>query len=224
MNWIFKYLTSSIGKKHLMAVTGLLLIGFLVGHVAGNLLLVLGEQTFNTYSHALISNPLIIPIELGLLSIFLLHIGLAIWTNIENKNARPNDYAMPVCEQKQKLSSSFMIFTGIIVAVFVVYHIIGIKFGPSGPGYIVTHNGVEMRDLYKLVLEYFQSPIAVLLYTFSMVVLGVHLTHGFWSLFQSLGISHKKYTPILKVLSVATSVAISGGFIFCVVWACLKGA
>jgi len=221
MNWIFRYLTSSIGKKHIMALSGFALMLFLIGHVLGNFLLFAGSDVFNKYSHALVSNPLIIPIEIGLLTVFLVHIFFAVWTSVENKTARPQQYAHPLCDDKQKLGSSFMLVTGVILIFFVIFHIVGIKFGTNYPTEV---DGVAMRDLYTYVLEYFQSPAVVAAYTFSMVVLGVHLSHAFWSAFQTLGVNHKKYTPILKLLSILFSFAIAGGFLLCIVFAAWKGA
>ena len=217
MGWIFRYLTSSVGKKQVMALTGLLLILFLVGHLGGNFLLFLGAEPFNSYSHALISNPLIIPIELGLLAIFLVHIGLAIWVSIENKLARPDPYAHPLCEGKQGLSSSTMLITGGALILFVIVHLLGLKYGTYY--WAAAADGTVIRDVYKLVLEYLKNPGMVLFYGASMIVLGIHLTHAFWSACQTIGLSHKKYTPLLRGLSILLALGLAGGFLVVVIFA-----
>lgn len=210
MGWIFRYLSSSIGKKQVMALSGLFLVLFLVGHLGGNFLFFLGEQTFNEYSHALTSNPLIIPIELGLLAIFLIHIVLAIWVSLENKMARKDAYAHPLCESKQGFSSSTMLITGSAMLIFVIVHIWGIKFGPKY--FAASSNGEVIRDLYKLVVEYFKSGGIFAFYSASMLVLGIHLSHAFWSACQTIGLNHKKYTLILKALSIILAVSLAAGF------------
>ncbi|MCJ8345541.1 hypothetical protein MJH12_08370 [bacterium] len=111
MNWLFRYLTSSIGKKQLMAVTGLGLYGFLVTHLMGNFLLFLGAEKFNTYGHMLITNPMIIPMEIGLLSLFVVHIVLALTTAKQNMAARPVSYETPLCRKYTGYISKFMMVT-----------------------------------------------------------------------------------------------------------------
>jgi len=199
-----------------MALSGLFLVLFLIGHLVGNFLFFLGAETFNEYSHALISNPLIIPIELGLLAIFVIHIVFAVWVSVENKMARSDAYAHPLCENKQGFSSSTMLITGAAMILFVIVHILGIKFGAQY--FAPSSSGEVIRDLYKLVVEYFKNDGMFLFYSASMLVLGIHLNHAFWSACQTLGLNHKKYTPILRVLSVALAVGIAVGF-FIIIYA-----
>lgn len=222
MKWLTRYITSSIGKKHVMALTGLALFGFLLTHLAGNFLFFMGPEIFNKYSHALTSNPLIYPAEIGLMAIFVVHIIFAFWTQAGNKGARKQGYAVPLAEEHNKFSSSFMLLTGVWIILFVIIHVGGIKFGKYIPFDLA---GEEIRDLYQTVSQYFKSPLVTLFYILSMVVLGVHLNHAFWSANQSLGISHRKYTPILKMLSVLLAFGLAAGFIIVVFAATLsKGA
>lgn len=220
MNWLFRYLTSSIGKKQLMAVTGLMLYGFLITHLMGNFLLFLGPEKFNTYGHMLITNPLIIPMEIGLLSIFALHIILAIMTTKGNADARPVSYAAPLCNKFTESRSQNMMLSGMAILVFLVVHIVGVKFGAH---YTATYNGVEMRDLYKLLAEHFGNPIVSIYYVGTMVVLGAHITHGFQSAFQTLGFNHKKYTPIIKATSFFLGWGLAVGYSAVVIVTAVKG-
>ncbi|MCO4782655.1 MAG: succinate dehydrogenase cytochrome b subunit, partial [Candidatus Cloacimonetes bacterium] len=217
----FRYLTSSIGKKQLMAVTGLMLYGFLITHLMGNFLLFLGPEKFNTYGHMLITNPLIIPMEIGLLSIFAIHIILAIMTTKGNADARPVSYAAPLCNKFTESKSQNMMLSGMAILVFLIVHIVGVKFGAH---YTATYNGVEMRDLYKLLGEHFGNPIVSIYYILTMGVLGAHITHGFQSAFQTLGFNHKKYTPIIKATSFFLGWGLAIGYSAVVIVTAVKGA
>ena len=220
MNWIFKYLSSSVGKKQVLGLTGLSLMGFIAAHMAGNLLFLLGPEKFNTYGHKLITNPVIIPMELGLVGLFLFHIILALKLTWENMQARPNQYEVSLCDEQSKFASATMALTGIWTLIFLIVHILGIKYGAI---YETTHSSVEMRDLYKLMIEYFHNKVWWAYYVVSMVGIGVHLSHGCWSTLQTLGLDHKKYTPIIKKLSVAFGFIISSGFIIVASVAAFKG-
>lgn len=201
---------SSISKKHVMAVTGLLLCGFLLSHMAGNLLLFVGPDAFNKYSHTLISNPAIYLAEAILGLLFLSHIFMGLRVTYENKKARPEKYYMRKNSGRgSTLASSTMPYTGLIALIFLIIHIQGLKFGTH---YTTTVGGVEMRDIYKTTLEYFQSPIHVIGYVIAVVSLGLHVSHGFWSAFQSLGLNHKKYMPKIKIFSCLYGILVAVGF------------
>jgi len=204
------YFNSSIFKKNTMAITGLLLCGFLVTHLAGNLLIFVGPQTFNSYSHTLISNPFIIPAEIILALIFLSHIFMAIRLTIENKLARPTNYYSKVPTGRgATFASSTMPITGFIILAFLIWHILKIKFGPE---YSVTYDGVVMRDFYRLLTHFFQNKLHVIGYILSVAALGVHLSHGFWSAFQSLGFNHPKYNCCIKCAAKVFAVIIFIGY------------
>jgi succinate dehydrogenase / fumarate reductase, cytochrome b subunit len=216
-----KVIQSSVAKKQIMGVTGLLLCGFLISHLAGNCLIYVGTDAFNKYAHALISNPFIYVAEGILLAIFLVHLALAIRLTIENRAARPVNYYMKVPTGRgANFASSTMPYTGMLILIFLVLHIWQFKFGPY---YEVMVEGVTMRDLYRLLLEYFSSPLAVAWYIFCMLALGIHVSHGFWSAFQSLGFNHPKYTPALRVASKAFAVIVTIGFSALPIYCYLQG-
>lgn len=215
-------ITSSIMKKQAMGISGLLLCGFLVTHLAGNCLIYAGPEAFNTYGHLLVTNPAIYLAEAILALIFLTHIGLAAKLTIENKIARPNNYYMRQATGRgSTLASSTMPITGLLILAFLILHIIQFKFGPY---YEVTHDGVVMRDLYRLLIEYFSSPIAVAWYVFCMLALGLHLSHGFWSAFQSIGFNHPKYMPALQIAAKIFGVLITIGYSALPIYCYLQGA
>lgn len=202
------YFTSTIGRKQIMAVSGLALAGFVLSHMAGNLLLFVGPEAYNTYSHKLITNPLILLAEAGLLAFFLFHIVKGIWVTITNTSSRKSRYAkIPSGEKAANFGSRTMIYHGIVIAVFVVHHLITFKFGPI---YTATYEGIEMRDLYRLVIEVFQSPFYVVWYAFAVTLLGIHLSHGVYSAFQTLGISSPNK---LRCISMIYGLLIGVGFI-----------
>jgi succinate dehydrogenase / fumarate reductase cytochrome b subunit len=208
---------ASIGQKQIMAVTGLLLCGFLVTHMIGNFTLFIGPDAFNKYAHALASNPLIYLAEVGLATLFIAHIVMAFKVVIGNKVARPVPYyAYNKSGRGGTFASATMAYSGVIALVFLVFHIIGLKFGTQ---YSTIVDGVEMRDLYKTTIEYFQNPIAIAGYLIAMISLGVHTSHGFWSAFQSLGLNHPKYMPKIQLASKLFGLYVAIGFsvlpIFC---------
>ena len=203
---------SSVVKKQLVGVTGLLLCGFLATHLAGNFLLLVGPEAFNKYGHALTSNPLIYIAEAGLLALFLGHMGMAIRVTMQNKAARPQNYYMKTKTGRgSNFASSSMPYTGLILLAFVIFHLQGIKFGAV---YNVTYDGVQMRDLYRLTFEKFSTIPYVSFYVISMFAMAVHLSHGFWSAFQSVGFFHDKYTPALRKTAIAFALLVGGGFSF----------
>ncbi len=157
------YFNTSIGTKVLIGATGLLLFGYLILHLLGNLLVFLGPETFNSYSHLLIKNPLIVPVEIGLGAIFLVHIYKAVTNFIANRRARPVRYhrtAWTGRPSRKSLASSTMIFSGIIILVFVLIHLVQFKYGPE---YVVAQGSSEagVRDLYRLELEVFGNILNV---------------------------------------------------------------
>lgn len=211
------YFTSSVGKKQIMALTGAGLVGFTATHLLGNLLIFVGADAFNVYAYTLTSNPLIYVAEAGLLGMFLLHITLAVVLKLQNSGARPQRYYSKVSTGRgETFASKTMPITGFILLVFVIVHLLNFKFGSMYP---TTVDGVEMRDLYRTVIEYFASPLYVAWYVFAMIALGIHTSHGFHSMFQSWGFNHPKYTPAIKAMALAYGVVVAVGFsslaIFC---------
>lgn len=205
------FCTASIGKKYLMGITGLGLSLFVLTHMLGNVLLFVSAEAYNQYSHALISNKLIYVAELGLLALFIIHLGLGLRLTIENKLARGQRFNLTTNGAKSvSLASKTMIYHGVVLGVFTVHHLLTFKFGPH---YDVNYGGVAMRDIHKLVLEVFQSPAYVAWYTFAMCALWIHLHHGFQSTFQSLGFNQPRYTPVIRKIGYAYAAIVALGFI-----------
>ncbi len=203
--------TSLITKKAIVAVTGLILAGFVLTHMLGNLLLFAGPQIYNTYSYKLTSNPALYLIEAVLLAALVLHVFYATWLTKISKSARPVGYAVsPNGEKQATLASRTMIYHGAVLLAFTVIHLETFKFGTH---YEVTYDGIVMRDLYKLVIEVFASPGYVSWYVVSMILLATHLYHGVSSIFQSWGFNHPIYTPILKKIGIVYALGVGIGFL-----------
>ena len=210
-------LSSSVGTKLLMGLTGLALFAYMVLHLAGNALVLAGPDIFNEYSHTLISNPLIVPIELGLLAVFLVHIYKAITMWRANKAARPVGYLKkePAGHTSRKsLASTTMIASGLLLLVFVIVHVKQFKFGT----WYQTVASQEIRDLYRTEIEIFQQPLWVLFYVAGTLLVGLHLWHGIASAFQSLGIDHPVYTRRLTAMGIFFAILIGGGLAVIPVW------
>jgi succinate dehydrogenase / fumarate reductase cytochrome b subunit len=212
--------SSSVGTKLLMGLTGVALFAYMVLHLAGNALIFGGRDLFNEYSHALISNPLILPIEIGLLAIFLIHIYKAMTMWMSNQRARPVGYMKKELAghtSRKSLSSSTMIWSGLFILAFVVIHVKQFKFGTW---YQVTDSTV--RDLYRTEVEVFQNPVWVVAYVAATLLVGLHLRHGFASAFQSLGLDHPLYTRRLTALGVFFAILIGVGLAVIPVWVYFK--
>jgi succinate dehydrogenase / fumarate reductase cytochrome b subunit len=208
--------SSSIGTKLLMGLTGVALFVYMVAHLAGNALIFGGADLFNDYSHLLISNPLILPIEIGLLAIFLIHIYKAVTMWRHNQAARPVGYMKKELAghtSRKSLSSSTMIASGLFILVFVVIHVKQFKFGTW---YQVTDSTV--RDLYRTEVEVFQNPLWVAVYVAATLLVGLHLRHGFASAFQSLGLDHPLYTRRLTAIGILFALLIGVGLAVIPVW------
>lgn len=205
------YFCSTIGRKQIMAVAGLGLCGFALTHAVGNLLIFVGPDAYNKYSHALISNPLIYLAELGLAGIFFLHIVTGVSVTVRNRHARQTPYAMLASGPKATSKNTrTMAIQGLVVFGFVIYHLITFKYGAH---YYTKVDGIEMRNLFRLVYEVFQSPLQVGWYIAALLILSFHLSHGLYSALQTLGLQHPKYTPKIKAFSVLYGIVISFAFV-----------
>jgi succinate dehydrogenase / fumarate reductase cytochrome b subunit len=225
------FMSSTIGTKVLIGLTGILLVLYLILHLVGNLLVFLGPAVFNGYSEMLLSNPLIYPVEAGLALAFLIHVYKAITNWAGNRAARPLNYyrawrrlwgrGWAGGNSRKSIASSTMIFTGAFTLFFVVVHLSQFKFGTE---YVAeAASGLPIRDLYRLEMEQFANPLNVLLYLVGMVLVGFHLWHGSSSAFNSIGFDHPRYTPFLLGAGRVLAVAIALGFIAITLWAFLLG-
>ena len=221
-NLCTQYFKSSVGKKTIMGLTGLGLCAFTLTHLLGNFLILVGADAFNMYAHKLITNPFIYVAEVGLALLFVSHIAMAMKLTFENKRARPEKYHLKVRTGRgATLASSTMPITGLILLVFTITHLINFKFGTY---YTTIIEGEEVRDLYKTVVEYFRNPTWVIWYCAAMIALGVHVSHGFQSSFQSLGFNHPKYTPPIKKAGYAYAAFVTIGFSALAIYSHLQGA
>ncbi|MFZ0389023.1 MAG: succinate dehydrogenase cytochrome b subunit [Calditrichia bacterium] len=216
--------SNTVGRKYIIAAAGLFFYLFVIGHLIGNLTLFSDNPSlFNNYSHKLISlGPLLLLVELILLALFLLHFILGTITALKNRNARDKNYVVLRSAgrtSKKSLSSTTMIYTGLVILVFTVLHLITFKYGPGiDAGYIINHDGTQIRDLHRLVVEVFQKEWVVIWYVAAMIFLGFHLRHAFWSALQSLGLSNPRLTPVFYGLGTVLAILLAAGYIIIPVW------
>ena len=225
MQWIIKYLTSSIGKKQIMGASGACLALFIFGHMVGNLQLINLDQSvaqahYNAYTQLLTGlKPMIYFIELGLVALFIIHVGLAIKLKIENRKARgPEAYEVNARKGHKTFASFTMIWSGIFVLGFVIQHLMVLKFGVH---YLYENEkGMIIRDMWLTTIDMFASPFWTVFYLISMFVIGMHLFHAISSAFQTMGVAHQKWTPIIDLAGVVYSVIVALGFAFEAAFSC----
>lgn len=224
MDWFLRFLTSSIGQKVVMSLTGLFLVSFLVAHLIGNLQLLTADEgrSFNEYAYFMTTNPLVGGLSYGLYLGFLLHAiqGLAIWWR--NRQARGSTrYAVPAVmtasSHAPARASSHMALLGTIILVFLGIHMgdfwYSMKFTEDIVPIVYDQaGGIGVKNLYLKVSQSFAQPWIVIVYVLSMVALAFHLMHGFWSAFQTLGLNHRKYTPLIKALGMIFAIVVPLAF------------
>ncbi|MBM3972641.1 MAG: succinate dehydrogenase cytochrome b subunit [Planctomycetes bacterium] len=215
MTWMTDFWRSSIGGKATMAVTGLLLFGFVVAHLLGNLQLLKGADAINNYAKMLHDlGPLLWVARIGLLAVFVLHVATAIRLSRANKAARPVAYVKGATMQATMASRS-MVLSGLTVGAFLVYHLAHFTFGAvHGADAALKAKGAGGHDVFAMVTASFANPAIVAAYVAAQIVLFLHLSHGMQSLAQTLGCHHGRYAPMVKSLSVVLALAIAGGNAF----------
>lgn len=216
----------SVGKKLLMGLTGIFMILFLVEHLIGNLLMLAGPKSFNDYAEFMGGNLLIRIAEFGLFATFILHIVEGLLISMKNAKARPVKYAVKAGNANSSWFSRNMKWTGILILVFLILHLLSfwvtgrfggdIKFGIA-PEYSYLQPGMDMISaehisLWHKAAAQFTVEWYVGIYVLAMIFLIFHLNHGFQSAFQTLGLNHKKYTPIIKLSGTAFSVLVPLAF------------
>lgn len=221
MQAFVQFAKSSIGRKYLMGLTGLALVLFVIGHLIGNLQLLLPDGVwFNLYAKKLHDlGPLLWVISSGLIAVILIHSIVGWYVSHESRSARPERYDVTQSKggpSRNSIAGRGMLYFGGILLVFIVLHIIHFKFGAWYT--TTTADGKEMRDLFRLVVEEFQKPWIVLLYSGVMVALGFHLRHGIWSMLQSLGVMPRSLSTLLYSAALIAGVALAVGFIILPVW------
>jgi len=204
MNWITQTFGSSVGKKLLMAVTGLGFIGFLTAHLAGNLSIYAGRDAFNDYALHLHSlGPLLTVFELGLLALAVIHVFTGLLLFYQNWQARPKRYQVYKSSGGRTIGSATMPYTGFLILFFVIFHLSNFSFVDK-----------TSTTIFDIVAGSFQNPAYVAIYVAAMIVVALHVSHGFWSLFQTLGANHPKYMPIITGAGLVVSIVFGVGFGF----------
>src|SRR5512145_3000883 len=210
-------LTSSIGKKLMMSIAGLFLVVFLLVHLGINLSLIISDsrETFNRAAHFMGTNVIVRVMEFILFGGFLLHMFYGVILQLQNWFARPKRYNKENYSQTS-FFSKFMIHTAVIITLFLVIHLFDFYFKAKffGEVPLVVYDGKEYHDLGILVIEKFKMGGFVIFYIACFLLLAFHLLHGFQSAFQSLGLNHKTYSPLIKAIGVIYTVAVTAGFIF----------
>ena len=206
MSWIRRTLSSSVGKKYVMAASGLLLVGFLVAHLLGNLLIYSGENgsAFDSYAHTLESSPLLPLAEIGLGLLFVVHIAMALRVSFQNREARSQGYAVRASLGKRTLASGSMLVTGLVVLVFVIIHLYDFRIGKL----LVE----PQSSLAALVRQRLATPLGAGIYLVGVAALSLHVRHAFRSAFQSLGVNHPHWNPALEKAGIAAAILFGLGF------------
>ena len=211
MSWVTKTLNSTLGRKLIMALTGIFLILFLVVHLAGNLQLLIPDEgeSFNLYAHNMSINYFIRSVSIINFAFILLHVVYSIVLTRHNKKARPVAYAEAKGSTNSTWASRNMGILGTLIFIFLLVHLRGfwyrLKFGLPDK---VMVGDFEVDNAFIIVVEAFKNPIYVGFYVLSMVFLAFHLSHGFASAFQTLGLNHKKYTPIIEKVGLGFAILI----------------
>ncbi len=222
MSWFTQTITSTLGRKLLMALTGLFLVLFLVVHLAGNLQLLKGDEgeAFNIYAKFMTTNGLIKTTSYLLYATFIGHIVWSLLLTAHNQKARgPEKYAYSKAAPSVSWNSRNMGLLGTIVFVFLVIHMRNFWYEMHwGNVPMVMIEGEEYKNLYAIVNASFGEWWYVALYTFAMLGLAFHLYHGFQSAFQTLGLNTSKYTPAIQGAGVAFSIIIPGLFALIPIW------
>ena len=204
MNWFISTLGSSIGKKLMMAITGLGFVGFLTAHLIGNLTLYGGQDLFTSYvEHLHAFDPLITVMELGLLFFAVIHVVIGTLLFYQNLVARPVRYKVKKNAGGRTIGSATQPYTGFIILVFVVLHLLNFHFA--------EHTN---ETLFRLVFTTLTNPLYLIIYVVAVIVVAFHISHGFWSLFQTLGANHPKYMPLIQRLGIVVSLMFGIGFGF----------
>jgi len=210
MNWFVNFFSSTLGRKLMMALTGLFLILFLVVHLAGNLQLLHADEgkAFNIYARFMTSNPLIVTISVVNFALITLHIIIAAVLSARNRKSRgPEGYA--VVRNSSTLTSRNMGILGTLILVFLIVHLRGFWYETHfGNIPLVDYDGKPAKNLFAVVDAAYQQGWFVILYVVSMVVVGFHLYHGFGSAFQTLGLNHVKYNGAIRFIGVAFSIIV----------------
>jgi succinate dehydrogenase / fumarate reductase cytochrome b subunit len=206
---------STIFQKWVMAVTGILLVLFLVGHLSGNLLIFLGADAMNGYAQDLrdlFHGAAIWAARLGLVVMFVLHIRAGIILAQLNRSAKGQRNSRFVA-RTSSVASRTMAYSGVLILVYLIYHLAHFTWGVAHNEYYQYTDALGRHDVYRMVVESFQQPMIVAAYVVAMIVTGFHLSHAISSAFQTLGVNHPRYTPLINKLGPALGIMLVLGFV-----------
>ncbi|MCL4502561.1 MAG: succinate dehydrogenase cytochrome b subunit [Deltaproteobacteria bacterium] len=204
MNWLFRTLSTSVGKKQMMAVTGLLFLLFLATHLLGNLSVYGGPASFVSYAehlHAL--GNLLVAAEVIMLLALIIHVSTAVVLFFQNRSARPVAYQVDRSGGGRTFSSQAMPYTGLVILAFLCVHM------STFSRYIVDQT---TRNIFQIAADVFSNPAYLVIFLASMLILGFHVRHGLWSAFQTVGANHPKYMPFIQKFSIVFAVIVALGF------------
>ena len=197
-NPLIAFYQSSIGKKYVVAVTALLLILYVLGHLVGNLQIYLGPDRINAYAKFLHDlGPILWVIRVILLAAFVIHIVATIQLAQENRLANPQKYAV-AGYQRSTLASRTMIVSGLIVLCFIIYHLLQFTVQVTDPEFREVHDSIGRHDVYRMLILGFRHPLVSLFYVIALFLLTTHLSHGFSSVVQTLGINNRKIANFIS--------------------------
>lgn len=206
MGALSRFWRSTIGKKIVMAVTGVILVGFIIGHVLGNLIVFRGAEAFNAYAAFLKSNATVLwTIRIGLLVAVILHIVAAYQLTRRQQAARPTDYKMRE-PQVSTLAARTIRWGGVALLAFIIYHLLHLTTG-------TVHPSFDHLNAYGNVMAGFGVWWVALIYVVAMVALGLHLYHGIWSSVRTLGLARPTYQPLKRRAALVIALFVSLGFI-----------
>lgn len=206
-----RLIRSTVGRKLFMAATGFILFGFVVAHLLGNLTIYFGADAINAYSrHLREIEPLLWIFRAGLLGAFALHVVFGSILALENRRARPVAYARKA-HQRSTLSGRTMIYSGLLLAVFIGFHLLHFTFRTIGPE--ATMLAGDLPDVFQMVVDSFRQAGFALAYLVAMVVLFFHLSHGFGSMFQTVGLNNETSLPRLERSSRILATLLAAGFV-----------
>jgi len=215
-SYLCRFTRSNIGLKILMAVTGVVMFGYLIGHVTGNMLIFKGAAAINAYSHFLHdSKGLLWGTRLLLLASVVVHIWATVRFLSLRNEARPVAYSLKV-PHGTTFAARTMFWSGPVIALFIVYHILHLT---TGTLHKTFHSSVDpvskevVVDVYQNLIDGFSNPLASGIYIVAMLAIGLHLSHGIWSMLQTVGVNRPNWEPSLKKLAILSAVVICGGFI-----------
>jgi succinate dehydrogenase / fumarate reductase cytochrome b subunit len=208
---LVRLLRTSIGRKLLVAVTGLAMGLFVIGHLLGNLLLFKGPEAFNGYADYLKGHPLLWVSRIGLLVVLIVHVVTAMRLYRENRAARPQRYVVDATVEAS-FASRHMVFSGLLVLAFVVYHLLHLTVGVIEPDVFREMHAKSRPDVYGMVVHSFSSLWIAISYVVAMLLLGMHLIHGFLSFLRTVGVHHESYNALIRIVGPVLVIVIITGF------------